>query len=74
MCDVNTRSPEREACRLRVENTLVRFRQDLEPLVRGQMQVAERLSGEPWIDITPGTIALLRQSIETLEAALAELG
>ena len=73
MCDVITRRPEREACRLRVENTLERFRQDLAPLVRGQMQVAERLSGEAWVDVTPGVIDSLRRTMATLEAVLTEL-
>jgi hypothetical protein len=37
------------------------------------MQVAERLSGEPWVDVTPGAIASLRRTITNLEAVLKAL-
>ena len=73
MPTLSTRSSAFDEGRQQVEALLEEFRQELEPLAEGQMQVAERLSGEPWVEVTPGEIASLRRRIAILESLLAAL-
>ena len=60
-------------CHEIVEQSLARHRDDLAPLLAGDVLVGERIPDGQWRDITPAVISLHHHHITVLETLLALL-
>jgi hypothetical protein len=73
MCDIIVTNPGLGKCRELVEHDLAHLKEDLEPLLSGQMRVGECVASGPWHDVTPAMISFHQRIIGTLEALLTVL-
>jgi len=73
MCDIMVTNPDLDNCRALIEHDLAHIKEDLGPLLSGEMRVGECVANGPWLDVTPAMISLHQRTVATLEALLSTL-